>query len=56
MSIATKNIITELNKTEKLNGDNYEIWHRKVRYIHKEKEALETLNHVMQELVHGNFA
>ena len=56
MSTATKNIIVELNKGEKLNGDNYEIWHRKVQYILEEQEALETLNHIMQEPEQGNSA
>ena len=52
----TKNIIAELNKGEKLNGDNYEIWHYKVQYILEEQEALETLNHIRQELEQGNSA
>ena len=47
MSTTTKNIITELNKDEKLNDDNYEVWLRKVQYILVKQEALETLNHVM---------
>ena len=47
MLTTTKNIITELNKDEKLNDDNYEVWHRKVQYILVKQEALETLNHVM---------
>ena len=47
MSTATKNTITELNKDEKLNANNYKIWYRKVQYILEEQEALETLNHVM---------
>ena len=55
MSNATKNIIEELNKGEKHSGDNYEIWHQKVRYILEEQEALEILNHVMQEPEQGNI-
>ena len=47
MSSTSRNIIAELNKDEKLNGDNYEVWHRKVQYILVEQEALETINHVM---------
>ena len=56
MLTTTKNIIAELNKGEKLNGDNYEIWHRKVQYILEEQETLETLNQIMQEPEQGNFA
>ena len=40
MSSASKNIIAELNKGEKLNGDNYEIWSMKIQYVLEEKEAL----------------
>ena len=47
MSTTTKNITVELNMGEKLNGENYEIWHRKVQYILEEQETLETLNHIM---------
>ena len=54
MSTTTKNIIAELNKGEKLNGDNYKIWHHKVQYIFEEQEAFETLNHIMQEPKQGN--
>ena len=49
MSTATRNIIVELNKAEKLNGDNYEIWYRKVQYVLEEQEVLDKLNHVMEE-------
>ena len=56
MSTVTKNIIAELNKGEKLNDDNYEIWHHKIRYNLEEQEALKTLNHIMQEPKQGNSA
>ena len=56
MSTTTRNMIVELNKDEKLNDDNYEFWHRKVQNILEEQEALETLNHVMEEPKQGNFA
>ncbi|OMO59098.1 Zinc finger, CCHC-type [Corchorus olitorius] len=35
--MAAKNIIADLNTGEKLNGDNYNIWHRKVQYILRNK-------------------
>ena len=31
LSMAYKNIIAYLNKGEKLNGDNYNIWHLKIQ-------------------------
>ena len=49
--MATKNIIAELNKGEKLNGDNWDIWHRKVQYILEEQEALESLTTVIVEVL-----
>ena len=55
MSTTTKNIIVELNKGEKLNGDNYEIWHYKVQYILEEQEALETLNHMCKNMNKGTL-
>lgn len=30
MVYAFKNIVAELNKIEKLSGDNYDFWHRKI--------------------------
>ncbi|OMO96514.1 Zinc finger, CCHC-type [Corchorus olitorius] len=36
--MAAKNIIADLNKGEKLNGDNYNIWHRKFQFILEEQE------------------
>ncbi|MDD0298939.1 DUF4219 domain-containing protein [Shigella flexneri] len=47
--MASKNIIAELNKGEKLNGDNYNIWHLKIQYVLEEQEALEAINNVMEE-------
>ena len=54
MSTAAKNIVAELNKSEKLNGDNYEIWSMKIQYVLEEQEVLETLNNVMVEPEQGN--
>ena len=47
----SKNIVTELNKGKKLNGDNYNIWHRKVLYILEEQETLEALNNTLSKVV-----
>ena len=52
MASASKNIVTELNKGEKLNCDNYDIWHRKIQYILEEQETLEALNNTLAELEH----
>ena len=49
MSSACKNIIAELNRGEKLEGDNYDIWYRKVQYVLEEQEVKETLFHLMEE-------
>ena len=56
MASASKNIVAELNKGEKLDGDNYEIWHMKIQYVLEEQEALEALNLVMVEPEDGNTA
>ncbi|GAV65379.1 UBN2_3 domain-containing protein [Cephalotus follicularis] len=47
MAYASKTIVANLNKGEKLNGDNFDIWHLKV---------LETINHTMDEPEHGTLA
>ena len=36
MATTSKNIVAELNKGEKLNGDNYEIWSLKIQYVLEE--------------------
>jgi hypothetical protein len=50
MATTTKNIVVELNRGEKLNGDNYEIWSMKIQYVFEKQEALETLKVCMEEL------
>jgi len=39
-STATKIIVAELNRGEKLNGDNYEIWSMKVQCVLEEQGVL----------------
>ena len=56
MSTATKSIIAELNKGEKLNGDNYKIWSMKIQYVLEEQEVLECLKLVMHEPEVGTSA
>ncbi|PHT32372.1 hypothetical protein CQW23_28709 [Capsicum baccatum] len=50
--MASKNIISDLNKEEKLNRDNYDIWSRKVWYILEEENDLEdsgAIDHVSRD-------
>ena len=49
MATYAKNIVVELNKGEKLNGENYEIWSMKIQYVLEEQEALEVLQMSMTE-------
>ena len=56
MASASKNIVAELNKGEKLNGDNYEIWSMKIQYVLEKQEAFEVLNFIMNEHEEGNTA
>ena len=51
--MATKSIIANLNKCEKLDGDNYDIQHRKIQYLLNEQEFLETTEHVMVQPKEG---
>lgn len=55
MTFASKNIVAELNKGEKLNGDNYDIWYRKIQYIFEEQETLETLDNNLAKPGLGNI-
>ena len=54
--MTSKNIIADLNKGEKLNGGNYNMWHLKIQYVLEEQEVLETINAEMEEpqAVEGN--
>ena len=47
--MASKTIIVDLNKGDKLNGDNYNLWKLKIGYVLEEQEALEAVNNVMNE-------
>lgn len=44
--MALKSIISNMMKGEKLIGNNYDIWHRKIQYLLDEKYVLETLDQV----------
>ena len=47
--MASKGIIARLNKGEKLDGENYNIWHHKIQYVLNEQEVLETLTHSLSK-------
>ncbi|KAK2971857.1 hypothetical protein RJ640_000874 [Escallonia rubra] len=46
--MATKNVIAGLVKGEKLNGDNYDVWHKKMKFMLNEQELEE---HLTKEMV-----
>ncbi|KAK2966240.1 hypothetical protein RJ640_008223 [Escallonia rubra] len=46
--MATKNVIADLVKGEKLNGDNYDVWHKKMKFMLNEQELEE---HLTKEMV-----
>lgn len=54
MAFASKNIIAKLNKGEKLNGDNYEIWSMKIQFVVEKQEVLEAIDLVLKILEEGN--
>ena len=56
MSSATKSIVAELNKGEKLNDDNYKLWSMKIQYVLEEQEVLECLKVVLHEPEAGTSA
>ena len=52
--MASKGIVANLNKEEKLDGENYNIWHRKIQYVLNEQEVLETLAHSLSKPDEGS--
>lgn len=54
--MASKKNIANLNKGEKLNGDNNDIWSSKIWYELEEQTALEGINHALNQLEEGNVA
>ncbi|XP_075663075.1 uncharacterized protein LOC142632583 [Castanea sativa] len=54
--MATKNVVVDLTKREKLDGTNFDMWHRKIQYLLNEQEVLETLTIVMMRPENGNTA
>ncbi|XP_073057247.1 uncharacterized protein [Primulina eburnea] len=56
VTMESKSIIADLNKGDKLNGDNYDTWCHKIGYVLDEQDALEGINQVMQDPGVGNTA
>uniref|UniRef100_A0A2N9HH17 Integrase catalytic domain-containing protein n=1 Tax=Fagus sylvatica TaxID=28930 RepID=A0A2N9HH17_FAGSY len=54
--MAAKNVVADLTRGEKLTGNNYDIWHRKIQYLLNEQELLETLSSKMTRPEDGNTA
>ena len=56
LTMASKTIIADLNKGDKLNGDNYDTWRHKIWYVLKEQDALDGINQVITKPGVGNSA
>jgi xylose isomerase len=54
--MAAKNVVADLTRDDKLTGNNYVIWHRRIQYLLNEQELLETLSSNMTRLEDGNTA
>ena len=52
--MASKGMVADLNKMKKLDGDNYDIWHRKIQYVLNEQEVFETLTHSLSAPEQGD--
>ena len=52
--MTSKSIIADLNKSEKLNGDHYDICSREIWYVLAEQNVLESINHVLNKTEEGN--
>ena len=53
--MASKGIVANLNKGEKLDSKNYNIWHRKIQYVLNEQEVLKTLTHSLSKPDEGSI-
>ncbi|GAV80629.1 UBN2_3 domain-containing protein [Cephalotus follicularis] len=54
--MASKNIIADLNKGEKLTGTNYDIWYKKMTCLINEQELYEHLTTTMTKPPEGSTA
>lgn len=53
--MATKSIVLELSKGDKLNRNNYDIWHCKISYVLKEQDVMDILTTVIPKLESRNW-
>ncbi|GMP72425.1 hypothetical protein CsSME_00030473 [Camellia sinensis var. sinensis] len=54
--MASKNVIIDLTKGEKLDKSNYDMWHQKIQHLLNEREVLDTLTTLMICLEEGTTA
>ncbi|KAG6534420.1 hypothetical protein ZIOFF_008306 [Zingiber officinale] len=54
--MASKNVIADLTKGDKLDGTNYDIWHQKIQYLLNEQELLDHITTSMTPPAEGNTA
>ena len=54
--MASKNVVADMVKGEKLNGDNYDIWRRKIQFVLNEQGLLTHIDHLMTEPEQGTTA
>ena len=54
--MASKNVVADMVKGEKLNGDNYDIWRRKIQFVLNEQDLLAHIDHLMTEPEQGTTA
>nr|XP_010906668.1 uncharacterized protein LOC105033512 [Elaeis guineensis] len=54
--MASKNNIADLNKGEKLDSKNYNIWRTKLYYVLEKQDVLEAINHAMTDPDEKNSA
>ena len=52
--MTTNNVVAELNKGIKLNGNNYDIWYHKVQNLLELQDSLEVITNIMTEPPKGN--
>lgn len=53
--MASKNVIADLNKGEKLDDKNYYLWSKKIQYLLNELDVLKTLTTTMEPPEEGTL-
>ena len=54
--VATRRIGADLNQGDKPNDKNFDVWHRKIKYLLEEQDMLEIITQPMAEPEHGTSA